>query len=325
MLHTDLIAPIPDLLRRHAAARGDKIAYRDAQTAVTYAALLERTGNLAGHLADHRHRAGRHGRDHAAELGAMGGELLRHRARRRDQRADQLRLHRSGNRLSAGRRRLQSGDHDRRARRSVRAAASVRAESQDADRRPIAAKPARRRLRYETLATSPPKSAPRDPASLHETAFILYTSGTTGRAKGVQLTVHGMLWIVAACWAPITGLSERDTLLSPLPLFHSYALNLPGARHPRHRRDLPHHGAVLDQRGGAAAQDRRVHLLPRRADDVPLSAAGDARRSGLALSQPAASASRPAPSCRRRSTASSKAISACRCSTATASPKPRPW
>jgi long-chain acyl-CoA synthetase len=30
MLHTDLIAPIPELLRRHAAARGDKIAYRDA-------------------------------------------------------------------------------------------------------------------------------------------------------------------------------------------------------------------------------------------------------------------------------------------------------
>jgi acyl-CoA synthetase (AMP-forming)/AMP-acid ligase II len=35
-----------------------------------------------------------------------------------------------------------------------------------------------------------------------------------------------MLWIVAACWAPIAGLSERDTVLSPLPLFHSYALNL---------------------------------------------------------------------------------------------------
>jgi long-chain acyl-CoA synthetase len=35
-----------------------------------------------------------------------------------------------------------------------------------------------------------------------------------------------MLWVAAACWAPITGLSEHDTLLSPLPLFHSYALNL---------------------------------------------------------------------------------------------------
>src|ERR1700688_1202961 len=52
MLHTDLIAPIAELLRRHAAARGGKVAYRDAQTAVTYAELNERTGKLAGHLAD---------------------------------------------------------------------------------------------------------------------------------------------------------------------------------------------------------------------------------------------------------------------------------
>ena len=80
-------------------------------------------------------------------------------------------------------------------------------------------------LRYAELVTASPKSAPRDPASLHETAFILYTSGTTGRAKGVKLTVHGMLWVTAACWAPIAGLSDRDVVLSPLPLFHSYALN----------------------------------------------------------------------------------------------------
>ena len=52
MLHTDLIAPIPELLRRHAAARGSKCAFRDAQTSVTYAELDARTGNLAGHLAD---------------------------------------------------------------------------------------------------------------------------------------------------------------------------------------------------------------------------------------------------------------------------------
>jgi long-chain acyl-CoA synthetase len=53
VLRTDLIAPIPELWRRHAAERGNKCAYRDAQTSVTYAALLERTGKLAGHLADH--------------------------------------------------------------------------------------------------------------------------------------------------------------------------------------------------------------------------------------------------------------------------------
>ena len=69
----------------------------------------------------------------------------------------------------------------------------------------------------------------RDPLDLQDidrASFILYTSGTTGRAKGVLLSVRGMLWIAAACWAPICGLSERDVVLSPLPLFHSYALNL---------------------------------------------------------------------------------------------------
>ncbi|MBV8838810.1 MAG: AMP-binding protein, partial [Alphaproteobacteria bacterium] len=81
-------------------------------------------------------------------------------------------------------------------------------------------------LSYDALLMAAPQSAPRDVPLMHEPAFILYTSGTTGRAKGVLLTVHGMLWIVAACWAPIAGLSERDTVLSPLPLFHSYALNL---------------------------------------------------------------------------------------------------
>ncbi len=35
-----------------------------------------------------------------------------------------------------------------------------------------------------------------------------------------------MLWVAAACWAPIAGLDAGDHVLSPLPLFHSYALNL---------------------------------------------------------------------------------------------------
>ena len=52
MLHTDLIATIPELLRRHAAQRGAKVAYQDATRSVTYADLERRTGNLAGHIAD---------------------------------------------------------------------------------------------------------------------------------------------------------------------------------------------------------------------------------------------------------------------------------
>ncbi len=56
--------------------------------------------------------------------------------------------------------------------------------------------------------------------------YILYTSGTTGQPKGVVLTSRSMLWIVSCCCMHIIGLNQKDIVLSPLPLFHSYALNL---------------------------------------------------------------------------------------------------
>lgn len=68
--------------------------------------------------------------------------------------------------------------------------------------------------------------SPRDPGDIDRLAFLVYTSGTTGRAKGVMLSQHSMFWVTAACWAPIAGLCESDVVLSPLPLYHSYALNL---------------------------------------------------------------------------------------------------
>jgi len=69
-------------------------------------------------------------------------------------------------------------------------------------------------------------AAPLDPDDIERSSFIIYTSGTTGRAKGVLLSLRSMLWIAAACWSPIGELSAKDVVLSPLPLFHSYGLNL---------------------------------------------------------------------------------------------------
>jgi acyl-CoA synthetase (AMP-forming)/AMP-acid ligase II len=225
MLHTHLIRPIPELLKRHARERGSKIAYRDANSAVTYAQLEERTGRLAAHLADQGIAPG----DTVAILlpnstqwvescfaiaraGATGVPVsydsaeaeVAYRLEDANCRAIVTTAERGDlvAKLKAGAPNLQTV-----------IATSRGGTNSDA-------------LSYESLLATPPKSAPRDPALLYEPAFILYTSGTTGRAKGVLLTVHGMLWIVAACWAPIAGLSERDTVLSPLPLFHSYALNL---------------------------------------------------------------------------------------------------
>ncbi|MCD0449076.1 SDR family NAD(P)-dependent oxidoreductase [Actinocorallia sp. API 0066] len=55
-------------------------------------------------------------------------------------------------------------------------------------------------------------------------AVLLYTSGTTGRAKGVRLT-HGNLWWngVNVGWA--TGTTGREVNLAVTPLFHIGALN----------------------------------------------------------------------------------------------------
>jgi acyl-CoA synthetase (AMP-forming)/AMP-acid ligase II len=225
MLHTDLIAPIPELLRRHASARGGKCAFRDAQSSVTYAQLLDRTGNLGGHLADSGIAA-----NHTvaimlpnsvewvescigiARSGAVSVPISY------DATEAEIAYRLTDADCKAVITTAERGDLFARLKGSAPKLETIIVTNRGAC--------GAEALRYATLTSTRPQSPPRDPATLHDTAFILYTSGTTGRAKGVQLTVHGMLWVTAACWAPITGLSERDTVLSPLPLFHSYALNL---------------------------------------------------------------------------------------------------
>jgi long-chain acyl-CoA synthetase len=80
-------------------------------------------------------------------------------------------------------------------------------------------------LDYDSLinvAADPPSAKGVD---IDTPAFIIYTSGTSGKAKGVLLTQRSMLWVVAACWHPIFGLGPEDHMLSSLPLFHSYGLD----------------------------------------------------------------------------------------------------
>ncbi len=77
-----------------------------------------------------------------------------------------------------------------------------------------------------------PKYAVDDEA---RTVSINYTSGTTARPKGVQLS-HRSCWLNAVTFALHAGVSERDTYLHTLPTFHAngwgmpYALTALGAR-----------------------------------------------------------------------------------------------
>ena len=77
-----------------------------------------------------------------------------------------------------------------------------------------------------------------EPTILDEdaTGTINYTSGTTARPKGVQLT-HRSLWVNATTFGWQTGVSDRDTILWTLPMFHcngwgmTYAVTGMGGKH----------------------------------------------------------------------------------------------
>ena len=60
------------------------------------------------------------------------------------------------------------------------------------------------------------------------TATINYTSGTTARPKGVQIT-HRNLWVNAVTFALHAGVTDRDVYLHTLPMFHANGWGMPFA------------------------------------------------------------------------------------------------
>ena len=60
------------------------------------------------------------------------------------------------------------------------------------------------------------------------TVSINYTSGTTARPKGVQLT-HRNFWLNAVTFGWHLGLSDRDVYLHTLPTFHCNGWGMPYA------------------------------------------------------------------------------------------------
>lgn len=214
MIRLDLIAPVGALLQRNAAATPDKPAYVDDDRSITWSALEAETAALARHL---------------VESGLQPGQSVA------------IWLPNSVDWIVATFAAIRAG--------GVAVPFSCEATLQEAEYRIddsaaalIFADSSLRPL-LEQLAASdrtlprviwrdgvlPAQGAP-DVAlpdeDIHAPAFIVYTSGTTGKPKGVILLVHSMLWVNAACWAPIAGLSTDDVVLSPLPLFHSYAINI---------------------------------------------------------------------------------------------------
>lgn len=77
---------------------------------------------------------------------------------------------------------------------------------------------------FSTLQEAIQTSSPRFTSSARretDTAVILYTSGTTGRSKGAELT-HFNMYRNAVTVADMIGICERDRFVATLPLFHSF-------------------------------------------------------------------------------------------------------
>ncbi len=224
MLRTELIRPIPELLAGHAGERGGRPAFSDERRTVTWTELDERTARLAAHL---RRWVG-HGKVVAictsnrveavesylavARAGCVGAFLNPGAS------VPELSymLEDSGAEVLL----IDAGQLKRTREAAARAEALHEVILIDDFEEPGEVN------LYEALLDADPGEAPPDDLTLDEPAWMLYTSGTTGRPKGVLLTQRSCLWVVAACWAAIVGLSPEDEVLSPLPLFHSYALDL---------------------------------------------------------------------------------------------------
>ncbi|MCK1394473.1 class I adenylate-forming enzyme family protein [Bradyrhizobium sp. 1] len=223
MLHVDLIAPIAALLERHAKNRPDQVAYWDAARSVTYAQLADRTASIAANLTD----AGLKEGDRLAIYLPNGVDWIEacFGALRAGAIVVPISFDAAEGEVSY---RLADADcgvvFTTCARRELLGRISL--EASISPRVIFAGEGGEATgLSLDKLAETSGATA-LDPDDIDRSSFIIYTSGTTGRAKGVLLSIRGMLWISAACWAPIAELTSEDVILSPLPLFHSYGLNL---------------------------------------------------------------------------------------------------
>jgi hypothetical protein len=108
--------------------------------------------------------------------------------------------------------------------------------------RPGAARPAEHweeflalgELRRGRPPTWPPGAAPLTPDDI---ADLLFTSGTTGKPKGVICT-HAQTLRTVATWANVVGLARTDRYLAVNPFFHSFGYKAGIDRLARHRLHL---------------------------------------------------------------------------------------
>ncbi|QDY80408.1 tacrolimus type I polyketide synthase FkbB [Streptomyces qinzhouensis] len=219
MPRAESLRPLHELLRGNAERHGDRMAYADSRRAVTYAQLQLRTGRIAGHLA----AAGVGRGDRVALL--LGNRIETIETYIAAARAAAVAVPLNPDAADAeiahflndsGATVLVTDDlHLEQIRRVGTDATVVVAGRRDPGC-----------TAYEDLAGTEPPCPPRDDLDLDEPAWMLYTSGTTGRPKGVLSAQRSGLWSALYCDVPSWELTEHDELLWPAPLFHSLGHHL---------------------------------------------------------------------------------------------------
>lgn len=227
MIHMSLIKSIAQHLKEKSQTRGDRIAFSDSQTSVTYGELEQRTARLAAGLQDLGVKPG----DKVGlylpnsvqwiesclagvRLGAVVVPI-------NYQAPDNDALYRLSD--SGCIAIISTGERAEKVNKLRQQARSIKTVVLSGEAPGEAGSGAED---YESLAAGPVRAGADQGGDIDAPSFIIYTSGTTGKPKGAILTQRNMLWVIAACWVPIAGLGPDDYMLSPLPLYFSYSTNI---------------------------------------------------------------------------------------------------
>lgn len=204
---------------RQANASAQRTAIVFGEQEWTYAQLYERVSRLANALADlgvrHGDRVAYLGKNHPSFLetlfaaNALGAIFV------------PLNFRLTGRELA-----YILGDADPRVFVYAEEYAATVGEIRDELRTPhevVLAAPSKHARGYEQLVASADAAAPDPPVALDDTCMIMYTSGTTGRPKGVMLSHANITWNCANMLTD-TDLRADEVSLLVAPLFHSAGL-----------------------------------------------------------------------------------------------------
>ncbi|MDG4794567.1 type I polyketide synthase [Micromonospora sp. WMMD1082] len=225
MFRSDLIRPLHESLALHARRYGDRVAFSDSRRRVGYAQLEARTRRIAGHLA----AAGVYPTDRVA-IHLDGGVTAVEAA---------IAVARAGAIAvtvdpAATRAQLRELLDDSGAEvvvtDTVRLARLAGEPGGTPSRVVLVTEPGTPAppdlMRYEELATTEPAEPARDDAGVDDLSFLTYTSGGTGRPKGVLSSARNALWPLASAYAPLIGLDEQDRILWARPVHDGVAHHL---------------------------------------------------------------------------------------------------